>query len=154
MALSTAQKKLYWRTWASIGSLIQADLPEATKKDVAGQRHGQHKAAGCPASSTSWGNADLDRWLRWAAVLADPDNLQARLDFEEVSHPEARRIRAIREMLAKISRPLSYAKACAHDPALPDDLTQWPASALQGALSALARTTRRAQLPGKSALPA
>ena len=154
MALSPAQTKLYWRTWASIAALLQADLPEASKKDVASQRHGQHKAASCPASMTTWGNQDLTRWLCWARVVADPLDLQARIDFEEASHPEAARISQIRRLLLQLGKLPAYAAGCANDPTLPADFCKWPASSLQTALFALSRTARRSQVPGKTPPPA
>ncbi len=154
MALSPAQVKLYWRTWAAIAATIQADLPEASKKDVAGQRHHQHKAAQCPDSMTTWRNPDLTRWLCWQLVLAAPDDIQRRIDFDEACHPEAARISQIRRLLHQLGRPPSYAAGCANDSTLPADFCRWPASSLQTALFALSRTARRAQVPGKSPDPA
>lgn len=149
MPLSAAQTPLYWRTWAAIAAALHADQPEATKAEIAKLRHSQHKAARCPASSKAWKNADLNRWILWAKILQDPDNLALRLEFEEAAHPEAARIYVIRQLLAKLGKPVPYAAACAHRADLPPDLCKWPAEALQAALQALQRTSRLSQLPGK-----
>ncbi len=157
MALSAAQTKLYWRTWAAIAAAIAADLPDASKAEIAAQRKSQHKAAGCPASSKDWTNQDLTRWLYLEARINDPLNLQRLVEFEESLHPEAARIYVIRAELKKLGKPVSYAAACAHRSDLPQDLCKWPADALQAALMALRRTVRhqypvkenRAQLPGE-----
>lgn len=153
MPMSAKQTALYWRTWAKISAALAADLPEATKAEIASQRRAQHKAAGCPASSKSWGNLDLTRWLYLECRINDPDNLPRLVEFEQQldaqSHPEAARIFRIRAILSDLARPVAYAAACAHQPDLPADLCKWPAASLQAALIALTRTARHTQLPGK-----
>jgi len=149
MALSPAQTKIYWRTWSKIAAALQADQPEATKAQIQDLRHSQHTAAGCPRSSKAWTSRDLDRWIYLEDRISDPLNLPRLLELEEKCHPEAARIYVIRKLLTQLGKPVSYAAACTGEDGLSPNLCSWSAKALQTAVMALSRTSKRAQLPGK-----
>lgn len=150
--MNKGQMGIYMARWKPLEAKLRAEM-EGTKGEVAKaldrQRQRLHLDAGCPLSRKEWTSRDLDLWGYLECRINRPENLAELLEWEEKTHPEAGRIFHIRRLLKDLGKPVAYAAACTRQPDLSPNLCQWPASALQAALQALARTNR-SQLPRNS----
>lgn len=135
---SAQAKKLYWPLWSkalrtawfrdpAAGYVLQSAEPMAEQITLDAQarahdecralsqddlRHAAHRLAlGHDQSSKTLDNRDLDRLVSLFRILADPDDLRARLDWD---HPE-RTARRRYDHVIRTSVPEAYARHVSAD---------------------------------------
>jgi hypothetical protein len=100
--------ELHTQVWNEAGALAALEGRDVSADDL---RHACHRVAGAPPSSAKLSNADLDRVLALFRLLADPDDLDAMLAWENPEASEAKRLLwAIRRLA-----PEAYTRALASD---------------------------------------